>query len=98
MVIMTLRLVAGALGAGSLGWAGGLTFQKYKDQQTSHSASHSLLSAPGLPLRLPQVQAATAVVPATQDSGLVIPARDTGVPSEPRHDAPRVSQIMRSAG
>merc|ERR1719357_822795 len=88
---MTLRLVAGALGAGSLGWAGGLTFQKYKDRQTSHS----LLSAPGLPLRLPQVQAATAVVPATQDSGLVIPARDNGVPSEPRHDAPRVSQIMR---
>ena len=90
---MTLRLVAGALGAGSLGWAGGVTFQKYKDQQTS--PSHSLLSAPGLPLRLPQVEAATAVVPASQDSGLVIPARDTGIPSQPRHDAPRVSQIMR---
>ena len=92
-----VRLVAGALGAGSLGWAGGVTYQKYKDRPvTSSPTSGSLLSAPGLPLRLPTLQAATALVPSVQDSGLVIPARETGVPPEPRHDAPRVSQIMRS--
>ena len=54
-----------------------------------------------LEVSFPQVteclaQAATALVPSVQDSGLVIPARETGVPPEPRHDAPRVSQIMRS--
>ena len=41
------------------------------------------------------LQAATAIVPAVQDSGLTIPATDTGVPSEPHPEAPRVSQIMR---
>ena len=32
-----VRLVAGALGAGSLGWAGGVTYQKYKDRPVSSS-------------------------------------------------------------
>ena len=46
-----VRLLAGALGAGSLGWLGGGSYQKYKHRRDSLAlADKPLLSAPGLPL------------------------------------------------
>ena len=48
-----VRLLAGALGAGSLGWLGGCSYQKEKEKHRRDSlalSNHPLLSAPGLPL------------------------------------------------
>ena len=69
-----VRLLAGALGAGSLGWLGGGSYQKYKHTRDSLALSDNpLLSAPGLPLeatvsterphflRIPSVNVGSAV-------------------------------------
>ena len=46
-----VRLLAGALGAGSLGWLGGTSYEKHKHRPDCLPLSdHPLLSAPGLPL------------------------------------------------
>jgi len=98
MVTKVLQ-VAGVAGVAAVSWVGGSLYQKNiendiigeedKFERTKKTSRH----LPGLPFGA-QVSADTAVVPQTQ-SGLAIPARDTGVPPEPLEGAPRVAQIMR---
>ena len=71
-----VRLLAGALSAGSLGWLGGVSYQKHKHRPDCQALSHHPLlsaSAPGLPLeatvstershslRIPSVNVSSAV-------------------------------------
>jgi len=96
MVRMKVLQVAGVAGVASLGWAGGVLYQK-NIQNTSPGDEQTKLKTrrhlPGLPLGA-QVSASVAIAPHTE-TGLTIPARDTGLPPEPVEGAPRVAQIMR---
>merc|ERR1711892_184779 len=96
MVSMKVVQVVGVAGVASLSWAGGILYQKNKNNATPidvQSASKPRPHLPGLPLG-GQVSASVAVVPHTE-TGVTIPPRDTGVPPEPMNGSPRVAEIMR---
>jgi len=96
MVSMKVVQVVGVAGVASLSWAGGILYQKNKENATPidvQSASKPRPHLPGLPLG-GQVSASVAVVPHTE-TGVTIPPRDTGVPPEPLNGSPRVAEIMR---
>jgi len=92
---MKLLQVSGMVGVASLGWAGGVLYQK-NNQKTSTVEEQNIKQRPirhlpGLPL---SAEVSTAMVP-HPESGVSIPARETGVPSEPTAGSPRVAEIMR---
>jgi len=94
MVNMKVTQVVGLAGVASLSWAGGMWFQRNKENE-NQSERKPRKHLPGLP-QGGQVSASVAVVPhQPPETGLTIPPRETGVPPEPLQGSPRVAQIMR---
>ena len=91
--------MAGVAGVAVVSWVGGSLHQRniqddiQGEEDELERLDQTRRHLPGLPFGA-HVSADTAVVPQTQ-SGLAIPARDTGVPPEPVEGASRVAQIMR---